>query len=108
MTYFSIHKEYEYYQGFHDIVAVISLLNFKDEEVLYYIDKLTRVYFSKYLTTQNFSGLLLDEIDVLVKTLSTYITEIDPEHLRLCCMSKFISAGKCMVVNVVFTRAIKP
>lgn len=108
MTYFSIHQEFEYYQGFHDIVAVLSLPNFKDEEVLYYIDKLTKVYFDKYLTNHKFSDLLLSEIELLVEILSKQNSEIDPDHLRLCCMSEIISKSKYLVAYMVYTRDDEP
>lgn len=91
ITYFSIHKEYEYYQGFHDIVAILSLLNFEDEEVLYYIDKLSNVYFHKYLTDKNFSCLLLREIESIVDKVASQNHGINPEHIRLCCLSKINS-----------------
>lgn len=93
-VFFSINTEYEYYQGFHDIVAILTLLKIKDEEVLFYTDKLTSVFFHKFLDNKRFSDLLLNDINTVIEDIWNLNKKMDKEKLNLVTYSNIISEGE--------------
>ena len=100
-VFFSINTEYEYYQGFHDIVAILTLLKITDEEVLFYTDKLTRIFFHKFLDNKRFSDLLLNDINTVIEDIWNLNKKMDKEKLQLVTYSRLISEGEQVVSDLV-------
>ena len=99
--YFSINPLLEYYQGFNDIAAVLLLCFTDAAECVYFLTKVSEIYFKKFLLNDNFQyelARVVSSIETLLSDVSPF--RLQPELIKVFTYSKLRSQGNNMVFNL--------
>lgn len=109
MAFFSLHPDYEYFQGFNDIVAVLWLACQNDAETLYYADRLADRYFLNYLLPAKFPEELARGLSFVEAFASAQkgLSDRQCELLHVLGASELSSEGLCLVLDVVRARVAR-
>jgi hypothetical protein len=105
-AYFSIHPEYDYFQGFNDIMAVLWLACQSEVETIYYTDKLVDKYLLNFLLPSKFSDELNKSLVFMRAFAATQKGLLDShrELIHVLSCSRLRSEGVFLVSDLVLPR----
>jgi hypothetical protein len=102
VTFFAVNQGLEYYQGFNDIMTVVFFVFQKNEETLYFVQKLTDRHFKVLLSPESFTTNLMGNLVIIENLVRQELSLIEgAEMIRVLIYSELKSEGQQLVPYLV-------